>query len=62
MLGKATFTAPSIDIKGCLGKFEIFSFIFSNKINVTEIRAHCTVVPSRQGEGWDCMLIHQWRW
>lgn len=28
MLGKATFTAPSTDIKGCLGKFVPFSSIF----------------------------------
>lgn len=61
MLGQAALNAPNTDIKGYLGKFRyIFFFLhfFPNKINVTEIKAHCAAAQGSQGKGWVCMLIY----
>lgn len=51
-------------LRGCQGKFGIFfatPFFLSfspNKVNVTEIKAHCVEVAGGQLQTWLCMLIH----
>lgn len=56
-------------LRGCQGKFGILFFFFfcstifsclffPNKINVTEIKAHCVGVAGGQLQAWLRMLIH----
>lgn len=53
MQGQAALNAPGTDIRGVSGEIQKCFFVFfpPNKINVTEIKAHCAAAPGSRGRG-----------